>query len=52
MNKTILLTYHDEKHPHGTFAWFETEEELDEFLEINEVNNIEAIKFHGIQVIR
>ena len=40
--KPYLLTYQDEKRGYGTFAWFDTEEEMDEFIDNNNINVIEA----------
>lgn len=51
MDKPFLLTYQDEKHPYGTFSWFETEEEMNEFAENNEVHVIEGMHILGAEVI-
>lgn len=51
MNKEYLLTYQDSKHAYGTFAWFDTEKELQEFVNNNDINVIEAFKINGVEEI-
>jgi hypothetical protein len=51
MNKKYLLTYQDSKHPYGTFAWFNTEDELWEYVEKNGVHVIEAIQIKDLEII-
>ena len=40
----FLLTYRDSEHIYGTFIWFNTEEELNKFIEENDIDVIEAIQ--------
>jgi hypothetical protein len=40
MDKKYLLTYQDNKRGYGTFSWFSSEGEMDEFIETNESINV------------
>jgi len=51
MNKNYLLTYQSPGKGYGTFAWFDTEDELLEFVDSNNVNVIEAFKISGIEIL-
>lgn len=44
MDKIFLLTYQTSKCKFGTFSWFDTEEEMDEFIEENNIHVIDAIE--------
>jgi hypothetical protein len=50
MDKECLLTYQDEKGTH--FSWFESEEEMDCFIDENKINIIEGLHIKGVEVIR
>ena len=43
-DKQYLLTYQDNKNLYDTFAWFDTEEELNEFIKENKIHVIDAIR--------
>ncbi|MFF2532461.1 hypothetical protein ACFVS2_26700 [Brevibacillus sp. NPDC058079] len=51
-DRNYLLTYQDEKRGYGTFAWFETEDEMTEYIENNRVHVIEALKIKDAEIIR
>jgi hypothetical protein len=51
MDKEYLLTYQDSKHSYATFAWFETEDELWEFVEENKVHVISALHIKDAEEI-
>jgi hypothetical protein len=49
MDKQYLLTYQDKDKCFGTFAWFDTEDEMFEFINENNINVIEALKINDAE---
>lgn len=53
MDKNYLLTYQRIKKSCGcietTFAWFDTEDEMEEFVEHNEIQIIDMIKINDVE---
>ena len=44
MDKRFLLTYQTSECKHGTFSWFDTEEEMDEFINESNIHVVDAIE--------
>jgi hypothetical protein len=52
MDKPYLLTFQDSKRGYGTFAWFETEEKMNKFIESkSDINVLEAYKINDAEEI-
>lgn len=61
MDKEYLLTYRTEKNPKGTFEWFDSKEELEEFVtdelpatlqkEGDTIIEMEPIRLRGAETI-
>lgn len=51
-DRKYLLTYQDSKHGYGTYAWFELEDALFDFVDSkNDINVIEAIRIDSSEEI-
>jgi hypothetical protein len=48
-DKQYLLTYQTKDKEWGTFSWFDTEDEMYEFAEKNDINILEAIRINSVE---
>jgi len=55
MDKNYLLTYQHTKKKCGcietTIAWFDTEDELDDFIRNNDIQVIESFKIKDVEIM-
>lgn len=51
MDKQYLLLYRDSNNKEGTFAWFDTEEEMKDFVDNYDMEVIEGLRIGNVEEI-